>query len=66
MSKLEELKVGDEVVVTESTTKRIAKIERVTKLYLVVDGVRYNRRHGWATGYTNKSTIMPVTENLWR
>lgn len=48
MRKLEELKVGDEVVVTESTTKRIAKIERVTKTYLVVDGVRYNRSQGWA------------------
>lgn len=63
MSKLQELKVGDKVVVMLDSNKRISTIEKITKLYITVDSIRYNRRYGWATGYCHRSTIRPLHDN---
>ena len=68
MSKLEELKVGDEVVVTVGGIKpctvggtKLCTVERVTKMYITAGGIRFNRRQGWATG-ANNGSIRPATE----
>lgn len=60
----EDLQPGDEVAVfavrgfrTESA--RIAKVEKVTKLHVVVDGVKFSKRHGRTAGPSNGYGLGP-------
>lgn len=47
MKELKDLVVGDDVLVTGTFHKRIAKINKVTKTYIVVDNARFRRDSGW-------------------
>jgi hypothetical protein len=51
MPKIEELKAGDSVFVKCGIeTLSLTQVERVLKNLIIVDGVRYNRKTGYATG----------------
>lgn len=50
MKELKDLVVGDEVLVTGMSYKRIAKIDKVTKTQIVVANARYKKDSGWQCG----------------
>lgn len=47
MKELKDLVVGDDVLVTGMSYKRIAKINKVTKTQIVVNNARFRRDSGW-------------------
>lgn len=47
MKELKDLVAGDEVLVTGTFHRRIAKVDKVTKTQIVVDNVRFRRDSGW-------------------
>jgi len=60
----EDLKPGDEVALFASRgfrgeTIRIAKVERVTKLHVVVDGAKFSKRHGRTVGGSSGYDLGP-------
>ena len=60
----ENLKPGDEVALFASRgfrgeTIRIAKVERVTKLHVIVDGVKFSKRHGHSAGGSSGYDLGP-------
>ena len=61
MSKVEDLKVGDKVLVGVNEHEKLCTVERVTKIYIYANRIRFNRRMGWATG-SNRGFIRPATE----
>lgn len=64
MDDLKNLKVGDEVIVSINKEKKICPIERVTQKFIIVNGIRFSRKYGWATG-ENVGVIIPATkENI--
>ena len=65
MSELENLKVGDKVIVGGVYIhNRISQVERVTKKYIVVESVKYNKTFGWVAGCSSYSAnhIRPASE----
>ena len=65
MSKLEDLKVGDKVIVGGVYIhNRISQVERVTKKYIVVESVKYSKAFGWVAGCSSYSAnhIRPASE----
>ena len=50
MKELEDLVVGDDVLITSRYYRRIAKVDKVTKTQIVVDNVRFRRDSGWQCG----------------
>ena len=42
--------VGDEVLVTGTLHRRIAKVDKVTKTQIVIDNTRFRRDSGWQCG----------------
>lgn len=64
MKELKDLVVGDEVLVTGMSYKRIAKVDKVTKTKIVVDNARFRRDSGWQCGSDiwNKRKISVLTE----
>ena len=50
MKELKDLVVGDEVVVTGTLHRRIAKVDKVTKTQIVIDNARFRRDSGWQCG----------------
>ena len=51
MSELEDLKVGDKVIVGGTyINDRISQVEKVTKKRIIVEGLKYNRTYGWVAG----------------
>lgn len=50
MKELKDLVVGDDVLVVGASCRRIAKIDKVTKIQIVVDNARYRRDSGWQCG----------------
>ena len=50
MKELKDLVAGDEVRVTGTFHRRIAKVDKVTKTQIVVDNVRFRRDSGWQCG----------------
>lgn len=59
----ENLKPGDEVVINGSRgfrpEKRIAKVEKVTKLHVIVAGAKFSKRHGRTAGGSNGYDLGP-------
>ena len=65
MSELENLKVGDKVIVGGVYIhNRISQVERVTKKYIIVESVKYSKAFGWVAGCSSYSAnhIKPATE----
>ena len=65
MSELENLKVGDKVIVGGVYIhNRISQVERVTKKYIIVESVKYSKAFGWVAGCSSYSAnhIRPATE----
>ena len=65
MSELENLKVGDKVIVGGVYIhNRISQVERVTKKYIVVESVKYSKAYGWVAGSSSYSAnhIRPASE----
>lgn len=50
MKELKDLVAGDEVLVTGTFHRRIAKIDKVTKTQIVIDNARFRRDSGWQCG----------------
>ena len=61
MSKVENLKVGDKVFIRVNEHEKLCTVERVTKIYIYANGIRFRRMLGWATG-SNIGFIRPATE----
>ena len=47
MKELKDLVAGDEVLVTGTLHRRIAKVDKVTKTQIVIDNTRFRRDSGW-------------------
>lgn len=65
MSELEDLKVGDKVIVGGVYIhNRISQVERVAKKYIIVESVKYSKAFGWIAGCSSYSSnhIRPATE----
>ena len=50
MKELKDLVVGDDVLVTGTFHRRIAKVDKVTKTQIVVNNARFRRDSGWQCG----------------
>ena len=50
MKELKDLVAGDEVIVTGTFHRRIAKVDKVTKTQIVIDNARFRRDSGWQCG----------------
>ena len=50
MKELKDLVAGDDVLVVGMSSRRIAKIDKVTKTQIVVNNARYRRNSGWQCG----------------
>ena len=64
MKELKDLIAGDEVLVTGTFHRRIAKIDKVTKTKIVIDNARFRRDSGWQCGGDswNRESISVPTE----
>lgn len=64
MKEIKDLQVGDSVLVTGMSYRRIAKIDKVTKTQIVVDNARFNKNSGWQCGSNiwNRRKIYIPTE----
>ena len=65
MKGLEDLKVGDKVIVCGVYIHdRISQVEKVTKKHIIVEGSKYSKAFGYVVGYNNYSSnhIRPATE----
>ena len=47
MKELKDLVAGDEVLVSGTLHRRIAKVDKVTKTQIVIDNARFRRDSGW-------------------
>ena len=65
MKELKDLVAGDEVLVTGTLHRRIAKVDKVTKNQIVIDNARFRRDSGWQCGSDrwNVRRISVPTEN---
>ena len=50
MKEIKDLVAGDEVLVTGTFHRRIAKVDKVTKTQIVIDNARFRRDSGWQCG----------------
>ena len=50
MKELKDLVVGDEVLVTGTFNRRIAKVDKVTKTQIIANNARFRRDSGWQCG----------------
>ena len=64
MKELKDLVVGDNVLITSRSYRRIAKVDKVTKTQIVVDNVRFRRDSGCqcASGSWYRKIISVPTE----
>ena len=65
MKKLEDLKVGDKVIVGGAYIyDRISQVEKVTKKHIIVEGSKYSKAFGLVVGCSSYSSnhIRPATE----
>ena len=65
MNELENLKVGDKVIVEGAyINSRIRTVEKVTKRFIFVGGAKYSRIFGWEIGISGYSSnhIRPATD----
>ena len=59
--RIEDLKKSDKVFIMVNEHKKLCTIERVTKIYIYANGIRFHRISGLATG-SNIGFIRPATE----
>lgn len=67
MKELKDLVVGDDVLVTGTYYRRIAKVDKVTKTQIVVDNARFRRGSGWQCGgdsWNRKSISVPTEKEI--
>ena len=67
MKELKDLVAGDEVLVTGTFHRRIAKIDKVTKTQIVIDNARFRRDSGWQCGgdsWNRKSISVPTEKEI--
>lgn len=50
MKELKDLKDGDDVLITGTFHRRIAKVDKVTKTQIIVNNARFRRDSGWQCG----------------
>lgn len=65
MNKVEDLNVGDKVIVGGYYTHtRIRQVEKVTKKYIVVEGNKFSKEFGWIDGCSSYTSdhIRPASE----
>ena len=65
MKELEDLKVGDKVIVGGAYIyDRISQVEKVTKKHIVVEGNKFSKEFGWIDGCSSYTSdhIRPATE----
>ena len=61
MNKVEDLNVGDKVLIMVNGHEKLCTVERVTKIYIYANGIRFRRISGWATG-SNTGFIRPAAD----
>lgn len=67
MKELKDLVAGDEVLVTGTFHRRIAKVDKVTKTQIVVNNARFRRDSGWQCGgdsWSRKSISVPIEKEI--
>lgn len=67
MKELKDLVVGDDVLVSGMHHRCIAKVDKVTKTQIVVNGVRFRRDSGWQCGsdrWHTKSISVPTEKEI--
>lgn len=67
MKELKDLVVGDDVLVSGMHHRCIAKVDKVTKTQIVVNGVRFRRDCGWQCGsdmWHTKSISVPTEKEI--
>ena len=67
MKELKDLVVGDEVLVTCTFNRRIAKVDKVTKTKIVIDNARFRRDSGCQCGgdrWNRKSISVPTEKEI--
>lgn len=67
MKELKDLVVGDDVLVTCRSYRRISKIDKVTKTQIVVDNARFRRDSGWQCGgdsWNRRSISIPTEKEI--
>ena len=67
MKELKDLVAGDEVVVTGTLYRRIAKVDKVTKTQIIANNARFRRDSGWQCGSDNwdrKSISVPTEKEI--
>lgn len=67
MKELKDLVVGDDVLVIGMHHRCIAKVDKVTKTQIVVNGVRFRRDSGWQCGsdrWNTKSISVPTEKEI--
>ena len=65
MKELEDLNVGDKVIVGGCYTRtRIRQVEKVTKKHIVVEGNKFSKEFGWIDGCSSYTSdhIRPASE----
>ena len=61
MKRVKDLKEGDKVFIMVNEHEKLCTVERVTKIYIYANGIRFHRISGWATG-SNTGFIKPATD----
>lgn len=67
MKELKDLVAGDEVLVTGTFHRRIAKVDKVTKTQIVIDNTRFRRDSGRQCGsdrWDMKSIFIPTEKEI--
>ena len=67
MKELKDLVDGDEVLVTGTLHRRIAKVDKVTKTQIVIDNARFRRDSGWqcvVDSWYRKSISVPTEKEI--
>lgn len=61
-----DVKVGDKVILNYAYSRRIAKVERITKEYFVVLSIKYRKKDGCIPGgyYSSTYCTKPTEEEL--
>ena len=68
MDTLENLKVGDDVFVSDKNGlfEAIFYVERMTNNYLVIGGAKFSKKHGWMCCNHNMFAKLAVEEDIER
>ena len=67
MKQLKDLVAGDEVLVTGTFNRRIAKVDKVTKTQIIIDNARFRRDSGCQCGgdsWNRKSISVPTEKEI--